>query len=113
MSDPETVLSPTFSSLKRLLSMVCPSPPRSSYSTGDKAHPIFTWLKANLPDVGPMESAYLSNLGSKTLAVSPCVGSDVQWNFAKFLVGRDGFGLKRFSPTDAPSTIEPDIQKHL
>lgn len=80
---------------------------------GEKAHPVITWLKESLPEVGAMDSAYLSNLGSKTLACSPCVGSDIQWNFAKFLIGRDGFGIKRYSPMDAPSTIEPEIQKHL
>ena len=33
-------------------------------------------------------------------------GRDIQWNFAKFLVGRDGQVLQRFSPTTAPDDAE-------
>ncbi len=40
---------------------------------------------------------------------NPGMAGDIQWNFEKFLVGRDGKVIKRFSPRvkpDAPEVIE-------
>jgi glutathione peroxidase len=40
---------------------------------------------------------------------NPGMSGDIQWNFEKFLVGRDGKVIKRFSPRvkpDAPEVIE-------
>jgi glutathione peroxidase len=45
---------------------------------GDTAHPLYRWLKA---ETG---------------------GADIQWNFEKFLVGKDGSVRERFSPRTAP-----------
>ena len=39
-------------------------------------------------------------------ATQPDGPGDVTWNFAKFLVGRDGAVLARFSPTVAPDAPE-------
>ncbi|XP_076947381.1 putative glutathione peroxidase 8 [Bidens hawaiensis] len=36
---------------------------------------------------------------------------DVQWNFAKFLVGKDGQPVGRYYPTTSPLTVERDVQK--
>jgi glutathione peroxidase len=33
-------------------------------------------------------------------------GPDIQWNFEKFLVGRDGKVVARFSPMVAPDSAE-------
>mmetsp|Transcript_8995 Transcript_8995/g.20104 ORF Transcript_8995/g.20104 Transcript_8995/m.20104 type:complete len:85 (+) Transcript_8995:387-641(+) len=38
---------------------------------------------------------------------------DVKWNFAKFLVGRDGQVISRYLPITSPSSIESDILKAL
>lgn len=34
------------------------------------------------------------------------IGDDVQWNFAKFLVSKDGQAVDRYYPTSSPLTIE-------
>lgn len=34
------------------------------------------------------------------------IGDDVQWNFAKFLVNKDGQAVDRYYPTTSPLTIE-------
>jgi glutathione peroxidase len=60
---------------------------------GDKADPLFDWLKAEAPGV----------LGSK----------GIKWNFTKFLVGRDGKVIGRYAPTTKPEAIEADIMKAL
>ena len=36
-------------------------------------------------------------------------GEDIRWNFEKFLIGRDGKVVERFSPIDTPEQIEPKV----
>jgi glutathione peroxidase len=40
-------------------------------------------------------------------------GDDVQWNFEKFLVGRDGTVIERFSPMVTPEQIAELLGAHL
>lgn len=58
---------------------------------GKKAHPIFEYLKNELPGT---------------------FGKKIKWNFAKFLIAPDGKPYKRYAPTTKPLKIEKDI-KHL
>ena len=51
-------------------------------------HPVFRYLKNELPGV---------------------LGGRIKWNFTKFLIGRDGKPLKRFSPFTTPEKIETAI----
>jgi glutathione peroxidase len=37
----------------------------------------------------------------------------IAWNYAKFLVGKDGTPIKRYAPTTAPNDIIPDIEAAL
>ncbi len=60
---------------------------------GDKAHPLWQWLKAEAPGI----------LGTKA----------IKWNFTKFLVGRDGKVLKRYAPNDSPESLKGDIEAAL
>jgi glutathione peroxidase len=60
---------------------------------GPRAHPLFVHLKAQK--------------GGGLL------GSAIKWNFTKFLVGRDGKVLDRFSPTTTPEAIAPRIEAAL
>jgi glutathione peroxidase len=50
---------------------------------GPHMHPLYRWLLEN----GPR-------------------GDDIEWNFAKFLIGKDGEILERFAPTTAPDAPE-------
>ncbi|KAF5460679.1 hypothetical protein F2P56_020530 [Juglans regia] len=40
-------------------------------------------------------------------------GDDIQWNFAKFLVDKDGQAVHRYYPTTSPLSLELDIKKML
>lgn len=40
-------------------------------------------------------------------------GSEIKWNFTKFLINQEGRVIKRYAPTVKPSKIEADIQKLL
>lgn len=55
---------------------------------GSAAHPVFRYLKHELPGV---------------------LGGRVKWNFTKFLIGRDGKPLKRFAPFTTPEKMEAAI----
>lgn len=57
---------------------------------GKEAHPIFVYLKSELPDV---------------------LGGRIKWNFTKFLIDRTGKPIKRFAPTDIPEKIEKYLAK--
>jgi glutathione peroxidase len=60
---------------------------------GTGASPLYDWMKGAAPGL----------MGSKS----------VKWNFTKFLVDREGNVVRRYAPTDAPKTIEKDIEKLL
>ena len=60
---------------------------------GAGTHPLYAFLKAETP-------------GAEQ-------GQDIGWNFAKFLIGRDGKPIARYSPRTAPSELADDIAKAL
>ena len=57
-----------------------------------EADPLFVWLKDQ--KAGPL-------------------GKQIEWNFAKFLIGRDGQVLERFSSKTDSKTIQEYLQKIL
>ena len=38
---------------------------------------------------------------------------DIQWNFTKFLISREGKVLARFEPTEDMSEVEKQVEKAL
>jgi glutathione peroxidase len=60
---------------------------------GEHAHPLFQYLKKEAP--GKSES------------------SEIEWNFAKFLIDRNGQVVSRYAPNEAPTDISDDIEKLL
>jgi len=60
---------------------------------GDKANPLFEWLKEEKPGL----------LGLKR----------IKWNFEKFLVGRDGKVKGRWASTTKPESLEKEIVAEL
>jgi glutathione peroxidase len=58
---------------------------------GDDAHPLYKWLRTE----------------------EDALGEDIEWNFTKFLVGRDGQVIKRYAPTVEPETLAEDIENAL
>ncbi|MET3899442.1 glutathione peroxidase [Devosia sp. UYZn731] len=55
---------------------------------GPNTNPLYGWLKAVHPE-------------------------DIEWNFAKFLIGRDGAVTARFAPAVVPAELEAPIVKLL
>ena len=60
---------------------------------GSSAEPLWQWLKGQAPGL----------LGSEA----------IKWNFTKFLVGRDGQVINRYSPKDEPESLAHDIEVAL
>ena len=59
---------------------------------GKNEHPLYRYLKDNCPVM---------------------TGKRIQWNFAKFLVDREGNVVNRFLPTDKPESFEDKIVELL
>ena len=59
---------------------------------GDGAHPLYRWLRSEKGGL---------------------LGGRVKWNFTKFLIGRDGRVIGRYSPTTKPEKIAADVEKAL
>ena len=60
---------------------------------GENAHPLFRALKTMAPGV----------LWTKS----------IKWNFTKFLVDREGTGVRRYAPRARPEAIAADIEREL
>jgi len=59
---------------------------------GDNAAPLYKYLKKEKGGI---------------------MGSNIKWNFTKFLISRDGNVVKRYAPTVKPEAIKEDIFKLL
>ena len=60
---------------------------------GAGAHPLYQWLKKEAGGASGSE--------------------DIEWNFAKFLVGRDGKLIRRYAPKTRPEDIAADVEAML
>jgi glutathione peroxidase len=79
---------------------------------GKNAAPLYTYLKQQHPE--DQENAETKDF--KKLLVSLAqniVGTEIKWNFTKFLVDRDGKVVARFAPTVKPAELAPHIEKLL
>jgi glutathione peroxidase len=59
---------------------------------GENAHPLYKFLKSQK---------------------SSDKGDDIQWNFTKFLIDREGNVVNRFEPATTPEQIDGDIESLL
>jgi len=66
----------------------------------DVSFPMYGKLEVNGANRSPLYAWLTSE------ATAPDGPGDVKWNFAKFLIGRDGQVVARFAPTVAPTSPE-------
>lgn len=64
---------------------------------GEGAHPLYRWLTGEhtAPDGTAID------------------GGDIEWNFGKFLLDREGRVLRRYSPQTEPAALTADIEAAL
>lgn len=77
---------------------------------GEGRHPLYRELIAAQPEaVAPEGSGFLERMSSKGRA--PKHTGDILWNFEKFLIGRDGQVIQRFSPDMTPE--DPQVSEAI
>lgn len=77
---------------------------------GEGRHPLYRELIAAQPQaVAPEGSGFLERMSSKGRA--PKHTGDILWNFEKFLIGRDGTVIQRFSPDMTPE--DPQVSEAI
>ena len=88
--------------------------------TGPHTHPLYQALVAAQPQaISPERASFRENLESFLRDVHPGTATNpepgILWNFEKFLVGRDGAVIARFSPEVTPDdpTIVAAIESAL
>ncbi len=57
---------------------------------GNRAHPLYQFLKKSAPGVLGIEA--------------------IKWNFTKFLIDRDGHVVKRYASAEKPESLEKEIE---
>jgi len=81
---------------------------------GALADPLFKWLRDKLPL--PFDNPYGNTIPAQMLMLwEPASRTDIDWNFSKFLIGRNGVPIKRWSeevPT-SDTRITADIERAL
>ena len=75
--------------------------------TYDVKFPLFSKIDVNGANTHPLYK-YLKKEAKGLLG-----SESIKWNFTKFLVGKDGTVLKRYSPQDEPASLKKDIEKAL
>ncbi len=73
----------------------------------DISFPLFAKLEVNGPEAHALYRWLLASEPARRGA------EQIEWNFEKFLVGRDGAVLGRYGSKYSPGDIEPDISKAL
>ncbi|MCP2040252.1 glutathione peroxidase [Neisseria sp. HSC-16F19] len=79
---------------------------------GPNTHPLYGYLKAQQPEDQGNHLfkdllLRLASLGEKR------EGSDIKWNFTKFLINRNGEVVARYAPSVTPEEIRNDIYNLL
>ncbi len=83
---------------------------------GDKASPLFTFLKSQKSFTGfDMNDPIAKILDEMLSKADPNYkdSPDIKWNFTKFLISKDGENIKRYAPTTEPKDFEKDIEAML
>ena len=75
--------------------------------TSDVTFPMFAKIDVNGPQAHPLYDYPTREKGGGLL------GRGIKWNFTKFLVGRDGRVIGRYTPTVKPEALDAVIAKAL
>jgi glutathione peroxidase len=88
---------------------------KKSDVNGANELPLYNWLKSQKPCEGGYEAklaAVMEKLYNEANP-EPRKKDDIQWNFTKFLIGRDGQVLARFEPTVDMKEVEKQVEAAL
>lgn len=88
---------------------------KKSDVNGANALPLYVWLKSQKGCAGGYDKK-LSDIMEKLyneINPVPRTRDDIQWNFTKFLVNRDGDVIARFEPTVDMKEVEQQVEAAL
>lgn len=88
---------------------------KKSDVNGENALPLYTWLKEQKGVEGKYDeklAAIMEKLYNEINPV-PRTKDDIQWNFTKFLVNRNGEVVARFEPTTDMKEVEKQVEAAL
>ncbi|MGJ3508860.1 glutathione peroxidase [Enemella sp. A6] len=78
---------------------------------GPDAHPLFAWLRSERPEgKGTPPAGFAEHLANQPRGEN---GDYLEWNFTKFLVGKDGRVIERYLPSETPESLAGDIEAAL
>lgn len=75
---------------------------------GANTAPLYVWLKQTLPEDGK-DSTFAKFLEKLASLGQAREGSDIKWNFTKFLINREGVPVARFAPSASPETFSAEV----
>lgn len=80
---------------------------------GEHAHPLFQYLREQAPDDAGLDQNGGLYRHLKEKSPELLEGSNIRWNFTKFLIDREGRVFKRYAPTTLPESLAADIEALL
>ena len=88
---------------------------KKSDVNGANELPLYTWLKSQKPCLGGYDAklaAVMEKLYNEANP-EPRKKDDIQWNFTKFLINRNGEVIARFEPTVDMKEVEKQVEAAL
>lgn len=88
---------------------------KKSDVNGANELPLYTWLKSEKPCLGGYDeklAAVMEKLYNEANP-EPRKKDDIQWNFTKFLISRDGQVIARFEPVVDMKEVEKQVEAAL
>ena len=88
---------------------------KKSDVNGANELPLYTWLKSEKPCLGGYDeklAAVMEKLYNEA-SPEPRKKDDIQWNFTKFLISRDGQVIARFEPVVDMKEVEKQVEAAL
>ena len=82
---------------------------------GPDAHPVYKYLKSQkgFQGFGKGVKAKMMEVVRKSNNRNDPDNSEIEWNFTKFLISRDGTRIERFAPTIPMETVEAAVNEML
>lgn len=88
---------------------------KKSDVNGENALPLYTWLKEQKGVEGKYDDKIAGIMEKLYNEINPVprTKDDIQWNFTKFLINRNGEVVARFEPTTDMKEVEKQVEAAL
>lgn len=74
---------------------------------GENADPLYKYLKAEAPE--DLDNNLMDGFKDKLEKKGISLGTEIKWNFTKFLINQEGALVNRFAPTYSPDELDGHI----